>query len=67
MLIILFLQLPTPIHKWNLPNLPNKTEVWLKVLSVSFFLFFPPNLGMFLFETCLKTLVIRIKKNCLME
>ncbi|KNA15440.1 hypothetical protein SOVF_098230 [Spinacia oleracea] len=22
--------LPTPIHKWNLPNLPNKTEVWLK-------------------------------------
>ncbi|KAG6673141.1 hypothetical protein I3842_16G097100 [Carya illinoinensis] len=22
--------LPTPIHKWNLPNLPNNTEVWLK-------------------------------------
>ncbi|KAK4778539.1 hypothetical protein SAY86_006067 [Trapa natans] len=22
--------LPTPIHKWNLPNLPNGTEVWLK-------------------------------------
>ncbi|XP_058227879.1 putative D-cysteine desulfhydrase 1, mitochondrial isoform X3 [Rhododendron vialii] len=21
---------PTPIHKWNLPNLPNNTEVWLK-------------------------------------
>ncbi|KAG9139901.1 hypothetical protein Leryth_015265 [Lithospermum erythrorhizon] len=21
---------PTPIHKWNLPNLPNGTEVWLK-------------------------------------
>ncbi|KAL4012815.1 hypothetical protein IC575_029929 [Cucumis melo] len=23
-------RLPTPIHKWNLPNLPNNTEVWLK-------------------------------------
>ncbi|KAJ8441859.1 hypothetical protein Cgig2_004470 [Carnegiea gigantea] len=22
--------LPTPIHKWNLPNLPPNTEVWLK-------------------------------------
>ncbi|EOY21568.1 D-cysteine desulfhydrase isoform 2 [Theobroma cacao] len=22
--------LPTPIHKWNLPNLPQNTEVWLK-------------------------------------
>ncbi|KAA8542911.1 hypothetical protein F0562_024054 [Nyssa sinensis] len=22
--------LPTPIHKWNLPNLPKNTEVWLK-------------------------------------
>ncbi|EPS62545.1 hypothetical protein M569_12243, partial [Genlisea aurea] len=22
--------LPTPIHKWNLPNLPNNTEVYLK-------------------------------------
>ncbi|KAJ4843922.1 hypothetical protein Tsubulata_045282 [Turnera subulata] len=22
--------LPTPIHKWNLPNLPTETEVWLK-------------------------------------
>jgi D-cysteine desulfhydrase len=22
---------PTPIHKWNLPNLPNGTEVWIKV------------------------------------
>ncbi|KAG7037073.1 putative D-cysteine desulfhydrase 1, mitochondrial [Cucurbita argyrosperma subsp. argyrosperma] len=22
--------LPTPIHKWNLPNLPANTEVWLK-------------------------------------
>lgn len=21
---------PTPIHKWNLPNLPHDTEVWLK-------------------------------------
>ncbi|NP_001234368.1 D-cysteine desulfhydrase [Solanum lycopersicum] len=21
---------PTPIHKWNLPNLPKNTEVWLK-------------------------------------
>nr|GME16277.1 putative D-cysteine desulfhydrase 1, mitochondrial [Ipomoea batatas] len=21
---------PTPIHKWNLPNLPTNTEVWLK-------------------------------------
>ncbi|KAL5208086.1 hypothetical protein ABZP36_032521 [Zizania latifolia] len=21
---------PTPIHKWNLPNLPNGTEVWIK-------------------------------------
>lgn len=24
-------QLPTPIHRWNLPNLPTNTEVWLKV------------------------------------
>jgi hypothetical protein len=24
-------QFPTPIHKWNLPNLPNGTEVWIKV------------------------------------
>ncbi|KAH7446110.1 hypothetical protein KP509_01G039500 [Ceratopteris richardii] len=23
-------QFPTPIHKWNLPNLPNGTEVWIK-------------------------------------
>nr|CAD1827227.1 unnamed protein product [Ananas comosus var. bracteatus] len=23
-------QLPTPIHKWNLPNLPEGTEVWIK-------------------------------------
>lgn len=31
-------QLPTPIHKWNLPNLPNNTEVWLKVKNfLSFF------------------------------
>ncbi|PKA64372.1 1-aminocyclopropane-1-carboxylate deaminase [Apostasia shenzhenica] len=22
--------LPTPIHKWNLPNLPQGTEVWIK-------------------------------------
>ncbi|GAB2293215.1 hypothetical protein Dimus_027423 [Dionaea muscipula] len=22
--------LPTPIHKWNLPNLPSNTELWLK-------------------------------------
>ncbi|XP_022726213.1 bifunctional D-cysteine desulfhydrase/1-aminocyclopropane-1-carboxylate deaminase, mitochondrial isoform X2 [Durio zibethinus] len=22
--------LPTPIHRWNLPNLPQNTEVWLK-------------------------------------
>ncbi|XP_015883811.3 bifunctional D-cysteine desulfhydrase/1-aminocyclopropane-1-carboxylate deaminase, mitochondrial [Ziziphus jujuba] len=22
--------LPTPIHKWNLPNLPKNTQVWLK-------------------------------------
>ncbi|KAK4781975.1 hypothetical protein SAY86_016077 [Trapa natans] len=22
--------LPTPIHRWNLPNLPNGTDVWLK-------------------------------------
>ncbi|KAK1390000.1 bifunctional D-cysteine desulfhydrase/1-aminocyclopropane-1-carboxylate deaminase, mitochondrial [Heracleum sosnowskyi] len=21
---------PTPIHRWNLPNLPNNTQVWLK-------------------------------------
>ncbi|XP_010276234.1 PREDICTED: putative D-cysteine desulfhydrase 1, mitochondrial isoform X2 [Nelumbo nucifera] len=21
---------PTPVHKWNLPNLPKNTEVWLK-------------------------------------
>lgn len=33
------LQLPTPIHKWNLPNLPPKTEVWLKVLNVLLFCF----------------------------
>ncbi|XP_010091758.2 putative D-cysteine desulfhydrase 1, mitochondrial isoform X1 [Morus notabilis] len=26
---------PTPIHKWNLPNLPNNTEVWLKRDDVS--------------------------------
>ncbi|KAK6145453.1 hypothetical protein DH2020_022273 [Rehmannia glutinosa] len=25
-------QFPTPIHKWNLPNLPKNTEVYLKVL-----------------------------------
>jgi D-cysteine desulfhydrase len=24
-------QFPTPIHKWNLPNLPEGTEVWIKV------------------------------------
>lgn len=24
-------QFPTPIHRWNLPNLPNNTEVYLKV------------------------------------
>ena len=24
-------QFPTPIHKWNLPDLPANTEVWLKV------------------------------------
>ncbi|KAL6595070.1 hypothetical protein ACP70R_048173 [Stipagrostis hirtigluma subsp. patula] len=24
------LQFPTPIHKWNLPNLPEGTEVWIK-------------------------------------
>ncbi|XP_044347656.1 putative D-cysteine desulfhydrase 1, mitochondrial [Triticum aestivum] len=23
-------QFPTPIHKWNLPNLPKGTEVWIK-------------------------------------
>ncbi|XP_047082625.1 putative D-cysteine desulfhydrase 1, mitochondrial [Lolium rigidum] len=23
-------QFPTPIHKWNLPNLPEGTEVWIK-------------------------------------
>ncbi|XP_051178546.1 D-cysteine desulfhydrase 1, mitochondrial [Lolium perenne] len=23
-------QFPTPIHKWNLPNLPKDTEVWIK-------------------------------------
>ncbi|KAF7021522.1 hypothetical protein CFC21_034461 [Triticum aestivum] len=23
-------QFPTPIHKWNLPNLPRGTEVWIK-------------------------------------
>ncbi|KAL5721708.1 D-cysteine desulfhydrase [Ranunculus cassubicifolius] len=23
-------QLPTPIHKWNLPNLPNNVELWIK-------------------------------------
>lgn len=25
--------LPTPIHKWNLPNLPTNTEVYLKVIK----------------------------------
>jgi hypothetical protein len=25
--------LPTPIHKWNLPNLPTNTEVYLKVIT----------------------------------
>ncbi|ONK61276.1 uncharacterized protein A4U43_C08F28020 [Asparagus officinalis] len=24
------LKLPSPIHKWNLPNLPENTEVWIK-------------------------------------
>ncbi|BFG41100.1 hypothetical protein CerSpe_273740 [Prunus speciosa] len=24
------MKLPTPIHKWNLPNLPTNTEFWLK-------------------------------------
>lgn len=24
-------QLPTPIHRWNLPNLPPNTELWIKV------------------------------------
>uniref|UniRef100_A0A0E0CS38 D-cysteine desulfhydrase n=1 Tax=Oryza meridionalis TaxID=40149 RepID=A0A0E0CS38_9ORYZ len=26
---------PTPIHKWNLPNLPNGTEVWIKRDDIS--------------------------------
>ncbi|XP_019227382.1 PREDICTED: bifunctional D-cysteine desulfhydrase/1-aminocyclopropane-1-carboxylate deaminase, mitochondrial isoform X1 [Nicotiana attenuata] len=26
---------PTPIHKWNLPNLPKDTEVWLKRDDIS--------------------------------
>ncbi|KAJ9546059.1 hypothetical protein OSB04_025766 [Centaurea solstitialis] len=26
---------PTPIHKWNLPNLPKDTEVWLKFQTSS--------------------------------
>lgn len=34
LIILYFLsQFPTPIHKWNLPNLPKNTEVWLKVQS----------------------------------
>ncbi|XP_057842187.1 putative D-cysteine desulfhydrase 1, mitochondrial isoform X4 [Cryptomeria japonica] len=24
------MQLPTPIHRWNLPDLPTNTEVWIK-------------------------------------
>ena len=34
-------QLPTPIHKWNLPDLPDGIEVWIKVwsrLSISYVL-----------------------------
>ncbi|XP_021813351.1 putative D-cysteine desulfhydrase 1, mitochondrial isoform X1 [Prunus avium] len=27
---LLKMKLPTPIHKWNLPNLPTNTEFWLK-------------------------------------
>lgn len=30
---LLFRQFPTPIHKWNLPDLPEGTEVWIKVGS----------------------------------
>ena len=26
---------PTPIHRWNLPNLPTGTAVWLKVPTSS--------------------------------
>lgn len=29
-LLLLLLQLPTPIHRWNLPGLPNGTELWIK-------------------------------------
>ncbi|KAG5391530.1 hypothetical protein IGI04_021493 [Brassica rapa subsp. trilocularis] len=25
---------PTPIHRWNLPNLPNGTELWIKVTTL---------------------------------
>ncbi|KEH21437.1 1-aminocyclopropane-1-carboxylate deaminase, putative [Medicago truncatula] len=28
--IVSLAHLPTPIHRWNLPNLPANTEVWLK-------------------------------------
>ncbi|GAU46687.1 hypothetical protein TSUD_254530 [Trifolium subterraneum] len=28
--IVSLAHLPTPIHRWNLPNLPPNTEVWLK-------------------------------------
>ncbi|XP_028074649.1 putative D-cysteine desulfhydrase 1, mitochondrial [Camellia sinensis] len=28
--IFSFGNFPAPIHKWNLPNLPNNTQVWLK-------------------------------------
>ena len=31
-------QFPTPIHKWNLPNLPKGTEVYLKVTAILDFL-----------------------------
>ncbi|RVW83936.1 Bifunctional D-cysteine desulfhydrase/1-aminocyclopropane-1-carboxylate deaminase, mitochondrial [Vitis vinifera] len=26
---------PTPIHKWNLPNLPKNTQLWIKMLVVA--------------------------------
>uniref|UniRef100_A0A2P2J8H5 D-cysteine desulfhydrase n=2 Tax=Rhizophora mucronata TaxID=61149 RepID=A0A2P2J8H5_RHIMU len=28
--VVSLAHLPTPIHKWNLPGLPDSTEVWLK-------------------------------------
>ena len=34
--VLIVKQVPTPIHKWNLPNLPKNTQLWIKVFSLSF-------------------------------